>query len=234
MRDGLGRFMKGHTPPPKDEKWRASLSKRQSKYPPPILEPSMDLAYILGVALGDGSVTDKGKYHRITLGVKDKPFAESFVRALNGIGLYNCCVHRHPSRDMWFVDIYNRALVKRVVELRTRLGEFLETPGLQLAFLRGFYESEGSYHKSKDKYGEETIKIYNSNEDLLKFVGQLLRGLGFYFHFRTSTRINRRGLLHLIGREHTTYYLVTGRRAQVYRFLQEVKPCIKRPVVSMS
>jgi len=50
------------------------------------LEPSAELAYVVGVYLGDASVSERDYQYRIRLKVVDRDFAESFERALKSLG----------------------------------------------------------------------------------------------------------------------------------------------------
>jgi intein-encoded DNA endonuclease-like protein len=146
-----------------------------------LLKPSEELAYVIGVAIGDGYAyrrrrTVKG-YSDIVVGLKarDREFVEEFGRCLAKV------LGRRPIRPR-----YMRSSGRYVVEVESKtLYELLRKPvdlgrpkpyvehceRCVAAFLRGFADSEGSV----DKNGN--ITIYNTDLRLLTYVRELLRRL---------------------------------------------------------
>jgi intein-encoded DNA endonuclease-like protein len=118
--------------------WR---SKRKDYIPRyyPNLNPSKDLAYILGVIKGDGSVMLRDYVIKLT--VKDKVFAESFLRSLNNIGLNShMSIYKHKKKIYYQVRAFSKNFYLWYKNLK--LEEIIK--GFESDFLRGFYESEGS------------------------------------------------------------------------------------------
>lgn len=168
------------------------------------LSPSINLAYILGAVLGDGSVfrTAKGTY-LVQLGnIRSEEFALSFAAALSAIGLSPWI---YPHKNEYANTVYTvRACSKRFLEWYEKLTlkdfeHLLNSDELCLAFIRGFYESEGSCSVTRYHYN---MRIYNSNRDLLALVQRLLWKMGFrsviygpYFNKKS-----KKGLFHLIVR----------------------------------
>jgi intein-encoded DNA endonuclease-like protein len=146
------------------------------------LEPSEELAYVIGAKLGDGYIrrnkhTIKG-YNTVRIGleVKDREFAEEFGRCLAKV------LGRRQIKPR-----YRKDTGKYVAEARSQtLYELLKKPvdldGLKkyiehcercmAAFLRGFVDSEGSVDKSGH------IRITNTDYELLEYVKGLLKRLG--------------------------------------------------------
>jgi len=142
----------------------------------PHLELSPELAYIIGVLLGDGSI----RKNRIELTVKPKQFAQEFARALQKIGL-------HPL--LW----KDKRRYHRVVALSKIFTEWFRegkwTPIVEkhpLPFLRGFFQSEGTIAKCRRGY-IHNISFINTNLNLLLFVGKFIECFGF----RTEIHLKR-------------------------------------------
>jgi intein-encoded DNA endonuclease-like protein len=147
-----------------------------------LLRPSEELAYVIGVKVGDGYTYKirravKG-YSKVIIGleVKDREFAVEFGRCLAKV------LRREPIKPRYRNDVG-----KYVVEVRSQtLYELLKKPvdldrlkpyiehceRCMAAFLRGFADSEGSV--SEDGY----ITISNTDYELLTYVKELLKRLG--------------------------------------------------------
>jgi len=181
------------------------------------LEMNRDLAYFIGVMMGDGSLSK----NNVTLCVKDEEFARSFYDCLKRLGLnptiWYGTVYNH--RKYWQVAGYSSKLVKWVKHIRgnikmieTLLGEDKE---LISSFIRGFYESEGTYINDRKKRNVY-IRMYNSDKRRVDVVVHLLRKLGFCPKVYTY----RRG-------QTVEYIIHIGGRRQVELFLSTIKPVIK-------
>jgi intein-encoded DNA endonuclease-like protein len=154
--------------------WLRGLhSPYNGRYVPSVefLGPSEELAYVIGVRLGDGYTSA----NRIRLKVKDLEFATEFGRCLskvlekrpvkpkylNSMGRYDVTV---DSKTLY-------ELLKKPVNL-DRLKKYIEhCERCMAAFLRGFADSEGSV----DKRGYITIS--NTNYELLIYIKDLLKRL---------------------------------------------------------
>jgi intein-encoded DNA endonuclease-like protein len=147
-----------------------------------LLRPSEELAYVIGVKVGDGyagkSRHTVKSYNRVRIGlkVKDREFAEEFGRCLAEV------LGRRPINPR-----YRKSLGRYVVEIRSQtLYELLKKPTdlerlkkyiehcerCTAAFIRGFADSEGCVKK------EGYIFIYNTDYELLTYVKDLLKLLG--------------------------------------------------------
>ncbi|MCL7390373.1 MAG: hypothetical protein LZ173_10680, partial [Thaumarchaeota archaeon] len=163
-----------------------------------LLKPSEELAYVIGVALGDGYAyrrrrTIKG-YSDIVVGLKarDREFVEEFGRCLAEV------LGRRPIRPRYrddvgkyIVEVESKTLyelLKKPVEL-DRLKKYIEhCERCVAAFIRGFADSEGCVNKI------DQIRIYNTDLRLLTYVKDLLKRLniestGPKLHTRRGTAI---------------------------------------------
>jgi intein-encoded DNA endonuclease-like protein len=142
-----------------------------------LLEPSEDLAYVIGVLCGDGSVWEKSRvrkgYRRVViyLEAKDREFVEEFAIRIGRV------LNRPPPRvkvkstGYYYVEVESRTLyelMKRPIDIE-KIRRFVEHCERCMAmFLRGFFDSEGSVNK----HGYVTVA--NSNYELLLYVQKLL------------------------------------------------------------
>jgi intein-encoded DNA endonuclease-like protein len=163
---------------------RGIHSPYNGRYIPSIefLEPSEELAYLIGAKLGDGYTT-KGRrtiksYNRVIIGlkVKDREFAEEFGRSLAKVlGRQPIRPRYNKSSERYVVEAKSQTLyelLKKPVDL-DRLKKYIEhRERCMAAFLRGFADSEGYV----DKRGY--IIISNTDYDLLTYVKDLLKRLG--------------------------------------------------------
>jgi len=147
-----------------------------------MLEPSEELAYVVGVVLGDGYVGKKSRVRKgyndvmIDLEAKDREFVEEFGRCLAKV------LGRRPIRPRYVkssgryvVEVRSQTLyelLRKPVDLKRLKKYFEHCERCVAAFLRGFADSEGSV----DKRGY--IYIYNTDLRLLIYINELLRRLG--------------------------------------------------------
>jgi len=146
------------------------------------LKPSEELAYVIGVKLGDGYTTKRRRiikgysYVVIGLKVKDREFAEEFGLCIAKV------LERQPvkpkysnSLRRYVVRVSSKTLyelLKKPVDLN-KLKKYIEHRERCMAtFLRGFVDSEG--HVSKRGY----IYISNTDYGLLEYIKDLLKRLG--------------------------------------------------------
>jgi intein-encoded DNA endonuclease-like protein len=146
------------------------------------LEPSMELAYVIGAKLGDGYATRRRRiikgYNDVTIGlkVKDRDFAEEFGRCLEKVlGRRPIKLRYRNDVGKYVVEIYSQTLyelLKKPIDLN-KLKKYIEHCERCVAtFLRGFVDSEG--HVNKKGY----IYISNTDYGLLEYVKDLLKRLG--------------------------------------------------------
>jgi intein-encoded DNA endonuclease-like protein len=137
-----------------------------------LLKPSEDLAYVIGVRLGDGYTYEEGDRYIIGLKAKDKEFVEDFGRRLGNV------LGRRPirpfkdARRTYVVEAASKTLfelLRKPVYLK-RIKKYIEhCKKCSAAFLRGLFDSEGHVHK----YGY--IYLYNSDYEVLVYAQKLLR-----------------------------------------------------------
>ncbi len=168
------------------------------------LEPSPELAYVVGVVVGDGCAfktsTRSGEY-KVGAKAKDREFIEEFSRCLGRV------LGREPPKPIpvedgnFQVRVQSKVLyqlLQKPIDIE-RIRPFVEhSEDCIRSFLRGFFDSEGSVDKNK---GE--ILCYNTDTRLLEYVQKLLRTLGIE---TTGPRINtRRGTPFFDKKQGKTY-----------------------------
>ena len=197
-----------------------------------LAEPTPELAYVIGVKLGDGSLNRKGYNRRIRLQSVDLDFVLEFDRRLSKV----LSTRRHKP---WF-DTKRRDIH---IEARSvLLYNFLNQPWGLLKpwishctscvsmFVRGFFDSECSI----SKHG--SITCSNSDAGLLKFVQRLLL---IYFKIETTgprinthagTEISNRGRTYI--RKRDCYYIYV-RVKSLGGFYREIGLTIQRKRVRL-
>jgi intein-encoded DNA endonuclease-like protein len=142
------------------------------------LDPSPELAYVIGVVVGDGWAVKRsgrsGEY-RISAKVKDRDFAEEFSRCLGKV------LGREPPKpipmkdEKYRVRVNSNALYKLLQKPINidKIRLFVEhTRDCTRSFLRGFFDAEGSVTLDGDIY------CYNTDHRLLEYTRRLLGLLG--------------------------------------------------------
>ncbi len=188
----------------------------------PNLEITENMAYILGVMEGDGYAYRNHSNYIIGLGVTSEKFAKSFFDALKKIGLNphmgykNVKKYNPNAKDQFsvtsnskrFYSWHKQLSIQQIQNILERNQKYMR------AFVRGFYESEGTL--SMGKYWR--TKIYNSNEERISLAGKAIKSLGFNYAIRSHQRPNRK----------CEYVLeILGGTDQVKHFIHTIKPCIK-------
>jgi hypothetical protein len=205
--------------------WKGERNPRWNR---PDLNPTPALAYLLGVYYGDASVDKRGSFR---LSVTSKVFAESFRQAIEKIGLkpwrivtYIKAIPNHgdiPAHTSTFycTGIGSKALAGWLKEMDLNsVKSFLSSNEMKREFLRGVYESEGSFSTSKQ------IVISNTSLELLELCQRLLEDLGFKgINIITDREASFKGG---ISRKRL-YRLYFDRKHQFKKFFDEIKPVIK-------
>jgi intein-encoded DNA endonuclease-like protein len=204
----------------------------------PNLSPSPDLAYIVGVYLGDGSAIIKknaGRYieYEVHLWTVDECFAEKFANALQRIGLRTYFIRGvRNNKPYCMVKVYSKRLYEYLTSIKLskrgglisfnldKLKEIAEAH--PIPFIEGFYESEGALAKYESSHGlRYTLAIANTNKELMFYLKDLLNRLGFDFHlYKESCKSSR----------HSVYQLALCKQAQIEKFFSLIHPCINRKV----
>jgi intein-encoded DNA endonuclease-like protein len=149
---------------------------------PELLEPTPDLAFIIGIGCGDGSAKMTKRIERVgyndyyvVLEAKDRELVEEFAIRCGKV------LNRPPpkvrlnARGLYEVKVWSKALydlLKRPIEL-DKLKRYIEhCPYCKAMFLRGLFDSEGSINE------KGYVQIDNTNYELLQYAQELLRELG--------------------------------------------------------
>lgn len=186
-----------------------------------------ELAYVIGVEAGDGSLNSKRYSYRIRLKATDRDFVEEFDRCLSSI--LGSSRHR-----LWTGDNTNEFQLEVGSYLLYR---FLRKPLEELkpwiehdtscvsAFIRGFFDSEGSITR------QGALTASNTNLDLLRYVQWLLTKFlgiettGPHLGKRKGTVLARRGKVYL---RKSDCYSIYVRRACLDMFRQIVGFSLER------
>lgn len=193
------------------------------------LPMSNDLAYLLGAVASDGCVyhSKKGDYV-IELRVRDKPFAEEFVRRLQALG-FSAAIH--SCRDGYY------RVVKGCKEIymyckRISLPDFsiLETLDQKRSFLRGYYDGDGSltFSKKEGYAGGYNIHIFSVVEKRVELITDLLKEVGVHPHIYSQVCKTQWGSPRM-------YQAVISNRVDVIKFTREIGSSIprKRPNLTL-
>jgi len=208
----------------------------------PRLDPSPELAYIIGVLLGDGTVSkcrtvnrrrNAVSYHYvIRLAVTDEAFAREFYEALTKIGLRPKIYFypRKPNEKMlsdpsrcrarWIVYAENKEFYTFFKNLKIEDIEKIIS-GYEPHFIRGFYESEGCVDISPKEY---RVRMVNTKKEIINLVNRVLIKLGF----STSLYAQK---YEWKGETRYMYVVQIYGNDQVRRFFEIVKPVIRNPFV---
>ncbi|MEM1955079.1 MAG: LAGLIDADG family homing endonuclease [Nitrososphaerota archaeon] len=145
------------------------------------LKPSEDLAYLIGVEVGDGYVYKRSKlpprYDEFVVGlmVKDKDFSEFFARTIEKVLKRKPPKPRLSKDGRWVVEVQSRTLYDLLQKPLNvgRIRPYVEhCERCIAAFLRGFFDSEGTIREN----GE--IGVANTDYKLLEYVIYLLKKIG--------------------------------------------------------
>ncbi|MEM0482131.1 MAG: LAGLIDADG family homing endonuclease [Nitrososphaerota archaeon] len=192
------------------------------------LKPCRGLAYVIGVVAGDGFVRrsqrPRKSYHdvHVVLRVKDREFAEEFSRCIATV------LKRDPPKPRWegrrfVVKVRCKALyqlLRKPLDIE-RLKPFVENDTECIAaFLRGFFDSEGSVAENG------VVTVCNTDLRLLGYVKQLLSSLGIKTtgpHLKsesgTAFRDPRTGKTYKKKKDLYGLYVTAGSRLMFYRLI---------------
>lgn len=207
------------------------------------LSPSPELAYILGVMVGDGCAGEytkkwngkEKKSYDIKLGVLHYKFAKRFASALKKIGLHPNTWKDKKVRDngkndqkLWHTEAYSKVFVRFYLAQKDDLDTLYELVGTcsdgKRMFIRGFYESEGhhgvyDYQRGNRIQHVKHLHMTNTNPELVEIVVAFLYDLGFHPY----TGIEKRE--HLGWKDKTTIHLPPKEHEE---FLTTIAPVIKK------
>ena len=192
-----------------------------------VAKPSPELAYVIGVKFGDGSINRKGYSRRIRLQAIDSEFVAEFDRCVSSVlesgrhSLWPDSERREVHLEVSSVLLYN--FLNQSWE---RLRSWIEhCEKCVSAFLRGFFDSEGSTRAD----GE--FHAYNNDTSLLQYVQRLLveffkiETTGPHLGKRKGSPTYRRGRVYLRNYDSYSIYVL---RESVARFARHVGFTIER------
>lgn len=172
------------------------------------------MAYIFGVLDGDGSIS---KFGFISLEVKDQPFATSFFNSLKNLGL-NPTIKIRRDHNRWIVYAYSSILATYYHSLDIeKKFKLIDDSNVFIDYLRGFYESEGSYKKYNGQY---RITISNGYLERVNMVKNRIENLGF------NPKISK-GAYFVRNQKRMMYNIGLYRQNEIPRFLKLVNPHIR-------
>jgi intein-encoded DNA endonuclease-like protein len=195
-----------------------------------LLKPSEELAYVIGVVLGDGYPKMKRRvikgYNYVWIGLKarDREFVEGFGRCLAKVlGRRQIRPRYVKSSGRYVVEAESKTLyelLRKPVDL-DRLKKYVEHRGRCVAaFIRGFADSEGYVEKSG------YIRIYNTDLRLLTYVKALLRRPNIEsmvpkLNKRRGTLINnpRTGKQYITNMDCYYIYIRASSNANFYKYI---------------
>jgi len=135
--------------------------------------PRAELAYVIGVSLGDASTSSNRHHsHKIKLRVIDRVFALEFARCLGVLLRRNppLVKWREKTRS-WYTEVSSLLLqnfLRR--DLKALIPSISHCDNCKSAFLRGFFDSEGSM-------SARSLTASNENLELLRLVCEFLHSL---------------------------------------------------------
>lgn len=192
----------------------------------PDLSMSDNLAYVLGVFYGDGwsHYAGAGNY-RIGLEATEPSFVNSFKDAVYQLGFTSLILYERQRKDrqkrMFSVYFNSKKFYDYFAnpDFEKLKDEIIEKRSWILAFIRGFYESEGSIRKRYQNTIE--IKMTNTNTKLLALVEKLVvsLGMGYYICSGKPKNPNYKFCHHIY---------IRGTSVEKRKFLEEINPVIKR------
>jgi len=207
------------------------IKRRTSAHPlQPIFLPSPALAHVLGVLYGDGFVCEQAKYGNYIVGMRtvSKIFAEGFAASLTKVGLhpflkeqklrtklngkeYNTLYVNVRAHSKLFLIWFNN-------QNNDSLYELLKDRTAKIAFLRGLYESEGSFGYWKRGVGRQwVIRIVMLDKEILSLSKRLFHELGYQLCLTKSHKTSNNSQL----------YSLDKHGAKVPEIIDMLKPCIK-------
>lgn len=137
--------------------------------------PCPELAYVIGVERGDASMSvgKKSYNYMIKLRVIDKEFAEEFSRCLSLILRGSPPrVKWHEKTHSWHTQVSSLLLTSFLrKDLKDLIPTISHCEDCKAAFLRGFFDSEGSIR-------ERSLTASNEDLELMELVCKLLQSLG--------------------------------------------------------
>jgi len=185
----------------------------------PLLNTSPEIAYILGIYLGDGWTYNYKNNYFIGLDTIDYEFAYSFFEALKKIKL-NPCIFKKKNRDIWrmvssskmFFNWINRLAFSKIIKIAEQHPK---------QFIKGIYESEGCLSNNYDKRVNKSylsIILVSAEKRTILLTKRLIEKLGYH------PRLNLRKPA---PPRKPIWVLTLNKQNEIISFFNQIKPVIK-------
>jgi len=149
-----------------------------------------------------------------------REFARAFSQALSSINLHPN-THFRQDKGQYCTQVCSVVFYRWYQNLSLDdLEKLLANEELIKAFVKGFYESEGTCGTYAGYGSVAKLEFWNTDKSLLEMVQRLLRKLGFEFTLYGPYKPRKKHWKSL-------YCLSTKKRSQVIEFLRTIKPCVK-------
>lgn len=141
---------------------------------PKNLKLNSDLSYILGVLAGDGYMdySNQRKAYHIGLSTVDKEFVDEFSKSLfNFFKIKSSNEFRKSRKKKWNAQYITRLCSKEACDFINSIGQFKKEnwkipeiiknsdSNIKIAFLRGFFDSEGEIDKKSCRVGATSMNL---------------------------------------------------------------------------
>lgn len=162
----------------------------------------------------------------MNLQVTDSSFAQCFKVALKEIELNpHGPYHQEFSNksDTYQVAAQSKDFYEWYQNLSLDyIQDFLETREMKKEFIRGIYESEGSFYRKGHRW---SVSICSTDLEFLKFIKSMIKKIGF-----ECLKINEKGQKKQLNNHQFTAYRIRikGGASKIIEFLKEINPCISR------
>jgi len=141
-----------------------------------------ELAYVVGVLLGDGTLTHhhnhNGSHYEVRLNATSLNFVNFWTERISRLTgkrpIRFVQVRKFPWKPLYTSKIYSKQWFGFLMELRHRFinGQWTPLGNSARALVKGFYDSEGSHSKGN------AIRLSNKNLALLDRISELLAQFG--------------------------------------------------------
>lgn len=181
-------------------RWRNYL-KEIGKIPSYEKFPKSDhLAFLIGLILGDGNITEFPKTEKLTIVLHIKyPALIAYTKVILEAFFQKKISLREDGNSIR-LSLYQKFISKRLgiltgsrKNIRVMIPKWVwQSRKYLIAYLKGLFEAEGSLSIHQPTY-TYNLQFSNRNFSLLKNVGKILEFLGFHPEYRKdSTRLRRR------------------------------------------
>jgi len=183
-------------------------------------EPSPELAYLLGIRYGDGTLCISNKWYQFRLGAIDKEFVEEFRRC-------GCKILKKRDKpkiskkifknekwsNMYYCNFSSKKLYIFLSKPLVDHKKIIERHHTQ--FIRGFFDSEGSFSLNSNTH----LRASNTNKETIRYIKQLLEKNKINLHLYKEKRGKNLKTMYTIG---------TGKRNEIEEYANKIGFIIKR------